>query len=667
MADDPYKYFRVEARDLLGEMHRGTMDLVAGSTTPAVIAALLRHAHTLKGAARVVQQVEIADGAHTVEEVLDPFRQSADSVPRGVLDHILRILEEMVDGVSRLPAPEALSAGSVTPVPATERPEVVRVIRTELTDIDLLLDGVSQARTALHAIRQTSDDLTALSVVPAGGSGLTAATDDALHGGLVRGLEEGIGRLDRDLRQLGDLVERVRLVPAETLFADLDRAARDVASAQGKRVEFRGTDGGVRLDAHVVSVALAALQQVIRNAVAHGIETEAERLAAGKPGAGQVTIDVARRGRSVVFSCHDDGRGIDVEAVRRAAYRKGVDPGRIDDLGPEELTRLLLKGGISTAPEVTEISGRGIGLDIVRESVDRLRGRIRVVTQVGQGTTVDLDVPLALASFDALGLAVGSTVAYVPLDAVTETIRVDADEIHRGTEGLVLSHAGAVLPYLDLRTALGRPSQSEPRWERLSVMVVGAGRGAAAVGAQRFLRASNIVVRPVPEHVDCVAAVGGIWIDGQGTPQIVLDPDELVAEAQRERAPVPEPEATVDLPILVVDDSLTTRMLEQSILESAGYEVEVASSGEEALTKAQHRSYRMFLVDVEMPGMDGFTFVESAKSDPVLHDVPAILITSRCRPEDLARGVAAGASAYLTKGDFDQEKLLAHIETLSPR
>ncbi len=197
--------------------------------------------------------------------------------------------------------------------------------------------------------------------------------------------------MGRELHQVRDIAEQLRLIPAGMLFTPLERAARDAAQALGKNVTFHGKGGEVRLDGHVLRTVQDALMQVVRNAVAHGIEAANARVAAGKPASGNVAVHVFRRGRRVVFRCEDDGRGVDHEAVRSAALRKGLPAGDIRELDAGGLVGLLLRGGLSTSSAITEVSGRGIGMDIVREAVARLGGDVTVKTEVGRGTTFELD------------------------------------------------------------------------------------------------------------------------------------------------------------------------------------------------------------------------------------------------------------------------------------
>jgi two-component system chemotaxis sensor kinase CheA len=266
--------------------------------------------------------------------------------------------------------------------------------------------------------------------------------------------------------------------------------------------------------------------------------------------------------------------------------------------------------------------------------------------------------------------AAGARMA-IPLDAIRQTLRVRDAEVARSAEGDSILHAGKVIPFLPLdrmlRRAGGPNCGNRGNSGIWLTVVVQAGGRCAAVGVDRLLGAANIVMRALPGVVEADPVVAGASLDAEGNPQLVLDPAGLVAAAERGRAETFNAAAEAEpqrAPVLVIDDSLTTRMLEQSILESAGYQVELAVSAEEALTKAHAHRYSLFIVDVEMPGMDGFEFVVQTRSDAALRNIPAILVTSRDAVEDRRRGLQAGASAYIVKGEFDQGQLLQTIRTL---
>jgi two-component system chemotaxis sensor kinase CheA len=688
MAQDPYKYFRPEARDLVDQFARGVLELEKGEGSAAAVQRLLRVAHTLKGAARVVKQSEIANRAHAIEDALSPFRDATQSIAREQIDAIL----EHLDGISSqlvtlAPAEAAQDSAPGAQGPQGFRPEPEDGRRTVRAETDAVLDGVAEAHALLNGLRGSAQEveqarhlaeLLQAQLAPlaaadhgrqSGGASRRLGLVEELcgkFGGIERSLAATIDQMDRELRQLRDAAERLRLVSAGSLFIALERTARDTARALGKRVAFEGKGGDIRLDSHVIETVQGALIQIIRNAVAHGIESEGERVAAGKPPAGRVSVHAARRGRRIVFECRDDGRGVDLEAVRRVALQRGMLDRTAKELDAQELVRMLLRGGISTSKTVTAVSGRGVGLDVVREAVERLGGDVVVRTSPDVGTTIELVIPPSLASMEALiieteGAGGVATTISLPLDAVRSTLRVPASEISCGSPGAAILFERKAIPFIPLATALDRTPWSPARsWT--AVIVAGA-EGIAAVGVDRLLGTGRIVARPLPYLVTASPIVVGASLDADGNPQLVLDPDELVTAAQR-GGPARLDTRTPGRPILVIDDSLTTRMLEQSILESAGYDVDVAVSAEEALEILRHKRYALVLVDVEMPGMDGFTFIERIRADPVLHDVPAVLVTSRASPEDLQRGRDVGAHGHIVKSEFDQAELLAMIKPL---
>ncbi len=677
MAQDPYRYFRLEGRELVDQFSQGILELEQGGPNAALLQRLLRLAHTLKGAARIVKQQEIADRAHAIEDALSPFRESSEAVARGQIEAVLHHLGDIGQLLQTLIPPD----GAEAPAQARSAADGVRLVRADVAEVDAVLDGVLEAHALLNGLRgsarafgQTQRLVDVLMAELAAGAERgaqrrfgaerVAATATELRRGVLwleRNRGSAIDQVERELRQLRDTAEQLRRVPATTRLTALERTARDTAQALSKEIRFEGAGGDIRLDSHVLATVQGALTQIVRNAVAHGTESETERRGLGKPGAGCVSGDIFRRGRRIVFICRDDGRGLDFAAVRRIAVRPGLLAANAGELPAEELVRLLLRGGISTSRAVTEVSGRGIGLDVVREAVDRLGGEVIVRTEPGQGVAFELDVPPSLLSTDALMVTASATAVAIPLDAVRGAIRVSAADISATARGMSIVYGRSAIPFLPLSKALdGAPPTAGRSWT--AAVIEGAG-SLAAFGVDRLLGTARVVVRPLPDHADAKAIVSGVFLDAEGNPQLVLDPDGLVADAYRSDDVALEP-APPGRRVLVVDDSLTTRMLEQSILESAGYEVDVALSAEEALETARRKRYALLLVDVEMPGMDGFDFIRQVRADPAIHDIPAILVTSRNAPEDRQRGVDVGAQGYILKSEFNQVELLSLIGPL---
>ena len=665
MTADPYKYFRLEARELVEALGRDTLVLEEAATAD-VVQRLLRHAHTLKGAARVVRVAAIAEAAHAIEELLEPMREGGTPASPQLIAGLLAAIDEVVAWLAQLDTPVAPAPG---PPVVIDR---VASVRTELAEMDSLLGGVLETHTRLRGVRDSASmledarrlaDLVVVLLRTTSPhnldkiGALAGQLRDTVHA-TSDALDSGLDHVDRELAQVRDTAEHMRLVAIESAFGVLERTARDAARALGKHATFEARGGRVRIDAQVLVAIQAALVQLVRNAVAHGIEDPAERRRAGKPETGRIELDIVRRGRRVAIRCHDDGRGLDLEAVRRAARQAGIAAS--NELGAAELVRMLLRGGLTTATTVTQVAGRGIGLDIVREVSERLGADVTVHSEPGCGTSFELVVPISLASVEVLLVEVGNTVVGLPLAAVREARRVTAAELSRTAHAMALVHAGQATPFVPLGSLLQLTAPSEAEsW--IGVIVEG-DAGLVALGVDQLRGTASVVVRPIPVIAGADPVIGGASLDATGQPQLVLDADHLVMAT---RAHVHHaPREVVRRPVLVIDDSLTTRMLEQSILESAGYDVDTAASAEAGLDAARQRQYALFLVDVEMPGIDGFTFIERIRADALLRDTPAILVTSRSSAEDRTRGHSVGANGYIVKSEFDQADLLARIERL---
>ena len=686
MADDPYRYFRPEAREITEKLGQGVLALEKGEPPEAHVPSLLRLAHTLKGAARVVKQPEIADRAHAIEDVLEPLRKNERTLNRAEIERLLELLDEitaLVNGLSQRDEAPADAASDARRVSTVD--EASRTVRAEVSDVDVVIDTLSEIGVLigrlsaplldLEQCRKTAELLAGYLGSPrargtrrggdAAGKVMRLAEELRVTlGQLERRFTAAAEGMERELRLARSTAERLRLIPAGTLFPALERTVRDVARSTGRQADFHGNSGDMRLDADVLAAVQPALVQLVRNAVAHGIEPPAERKVRGKSPHGRVVVEVTQQDKRVIFRCEDDGGGVDVAAVRAVAARKGVLGGRSDSLDAQAILQLLFTGGLSTAGTVTQTSGRGVGLDLVREAIAILGGEISVRTEPGRGTTVDLIVPVSLTSLDALLVETAGVTAAIPVTAVRQAVRVHASDLAHTPRGPALLLDGVLVPLVPLARSLGL-RREERNVDAFSAIVVDSGGRMAAIAVDNLLRTENVVMRPLPPTAPARVIVSGAAFDPHGTPQLVLDPKELIgAILSSDEAARPREVAARRLPVLVIDDSLTTRMLEQSILESAGYQVHLAASAEEGMEMARRSDYSLFLVDVEMPGMDGFTFVERTRADPALRNVPAILVTSRNAPEDRKRGEDAGASAYIVKSEFDQDQLLRIIGRL---
>jgi two-component system, chemotaxis family, sensor kinase CheA len=684
---DRLKYFRIEARELLEQMQSALLELEREGTEPTRTQRLLRLAHTLKGAARVVKQVDIADLAHRLEDLLEPHRERTGPLVRDQAEVLLAVMDEIaakVGALTQAPSPAPAEAAP-TPAPArtasgSDDDESPREL-APVAHVDKLMDGVAEVGFQLGAVRRTLPDISSsqrlaeelmsrleprrvTEMTTHGASQLRALVSElTLRLETVeREVTSGVERATRELGQVRDRVDQLRLVAAQSIFGALERTTRDAAVSMGKQARFEAHGGEVRLDAQVLNQVQRALVQAVRNAVAHGIEPAAERAERGKGPQGQVVLDVQLRGKQIRFSCRDDGRGVSLGDVRREAERQGrLAAGA--DADERALLELLLRGGISTSPRVTQVSGRGVGLDLIREALASVGGEVALETLPGAGTNVILSVPASLSALDALIVECAGAAHAIPLNAVKQAVRLREDEVGRTAEGASLVFEDQLVPFVPLAWLVRPENETEAPRSVWSAVIIQAGGERLALGVDRLLGSESLVSRTLPDSAHVEATVAGVTLDADGNPRLLLDPEGLLARSREQRSrrsPTrPRPRS-----VLVIDDSLTTRMLEQSILESAGYQVELAVSGEQGLEKARAGRYDLLLVDVEMPGMDGFAFIEQVRADPLLAATPTVLVTSRASAEDLARGKAVGASGHIAKGEFDQVDFLERIKGL---
>lgn len=483
------------------------------------------------------------------------------------------------------------------------------------------------------------------------------------------------GRLAALADGLGTELLDLRLVPVGTLFDRFPRMVRDLAIGSGKRLELRQVGWETEIDRQLLERFIDPVMHLLRNAVDHGIEPEAERVAAGKPPAGMVLLEASQRSGGIRIEVSDDGAGIDPAGVRRAAIDAGIPEGELPPASDQAgILRLALRPGVTTAGHVSEVSGRGVGLDIVRDAVARVGGTIEVTSQVGAGTRVGLQLPLTLILVDVVVVGVDNRRYALPIGSLERCVRVVAGELTEVSGRPALQLGGGPVMLADLGELLGGgPVGADADGRRLAA-VLKAGDERVALLVDVVHSAIRVVVKglgPLLESAGGSPLVAGAAILGDDELVLVLDPGELARAATIERpgSPVrvqrePGPDVSRPVSILVVDDSVTTRTLEKSILEAAGFAVAVATDGLEALAALRREHVDLVVSDVDMPRLDGFELTRRIKADPGTRDLPVVLVTALDSPEQQEQGLDAGADAYLLKRAFDQRVLLETIQRL---
>jgi two-component system chemotaxis sensor kinase CheA len=470
-------------------------------------------------------------------------------------------------------------------------------------------------------------------------------------------------------RAAGEVVERARAMRLRP-FADccevLPRAVRDLAVAAGKeaRLEVRGAD--VEADRAVLDGMREALLHLVRNAVDHGIEPADARERAGKPRQGTVIVSASLRGDRLVVAVSDDGAGMDAHALRAQLTRLGhAAPDDHRDLA----RALLATSGVSTREAASVVSGRGVGLDAARASVERLGGHLELMWEERRGTTVTIEAPLALATVRALLVTAGGQLFAVPMAHVERVLRVTPESVRRADGREMIAADGAPVPLVSLARLLGPPLTDAPPAGPLPAVVLSVGGMRLGVTVESLVAEQELTVRPLPGAARMIPHFGGAALLGTGRVGLLINPATLVpagvgAAPDVARASHPDPAMRARHRVLVVDDSMTTRTLEQSVLEAAGYDVATAVDGAEAWRLLQESAYDAVVTDVEMPRMDGFALCEAIRASKRLAQLPVVLVTALESTEHRARGLEAGADAYLAKSSFEQETLLETLAQL---
>ena len=489
----------------------------------------------------------------------------------------------------------------------------------------------------------------------------------------VRGMRELVEGHRGGMALVRDGAMGLAMVPVRRAFATLPRIVRDVAQTTGKTVRLEMSGEDVEIDKQVLDGVADALKHLVVNAVDHGCEPPAVRVAAGKPAEAVVRVTARSVAGTVVLEVADDGTGVDEDRVRAKAVELGLLPPDSPLAGPP-LLELLFTPALSTAGAVTETSGRGVGLDVVRTAVEALGGSIEVRSTAGAGTTFVLTVPVTLGVVRCLLARVGEERYAVPVHGVVESVSLrpaQGARLHALAGAPVVVRDGVSVPLLDLGTALG--TAREPGRTPGSALVVRHGGSAGALVAwavDRLDGERELVVKDLGSFLGKVPGVAGATIDGDGSVVCLLDLRELADRSVGAGAAAPAAAAgparspARRARVLVVEDSVGVRELERVILEGAGYLVETAVDGLDGASRLRDDPADLVLSDVEMPGMDGFALTRTIRRTKGWENVPVIIMTSRGEEHARQAGLEAGCSAYLLKDDFDQDELVSTVRRL---
>jgi two-component system chemotaxis sensor kinase CheA len=692
--------FQVEHRDHV-EHIRSLLALMAGTGAPPAethLEEVFRRAHTLKGAARVVELRAVEQLAHRLETLFARVRQGEIPLSKEIIDLVQRALDAAEDSVAamgegRSPAPftPVLQAIDRTlgvdpepaPVPEPAAPvpafQPLETVRVNAQNFDGLLRSAVELLAESQRQAQVTADLKRIAHQAAGlqtGAGLDHPLQHNLR--LLSKQINAVSRLQQQsawtMTSLGKQLQRdvwqARMLPAETLFEGYRKMMRDLAREEGKQIDFEAASTGEHADRRVLDGLKDPLMHVLRNAVSHGIESPRDRTEKGKPAAGTVTLTISGDAQRLKIIVEDDGRGMDIAKILETAVRrKLLSAAEAARCSPQDAARLLFKPGFSTAPAITNLSGRGMGLSVVQEAVQQLQGEVDVQPRPGGGLSFRLSVPVSIATHRLLIVLTSGQPFALPVFWIERVQRIPLAAIQRleGAPAILLEESA--VPLFTLAHLLDLPAladKADRDSKNIQVVILRSGGQRTAVAVDALMRHTEAVIQDLGAgHLAGGKVSGGITLD-DGSVALVLNPAVLVEHSAAAKPMELAAETAEKLApsILVVDDSITTRTLEKSILEAHGYRVRIAVDGQEALTLLRAEKADLVISDVQMPRLDGFGLLEAIKKDKNLLDIPVILVTSLERREDQERGLGLGADAYIVKRKFDQADLLSAIRQI---
>ncbi|MFN8597033.1 MAG: hybrid sensor histidine kinase/response regulator [Anaerolineae bacterium] len=493
---------------------------------------------------------------------------------------------------------------------------------------------------------------------------------------LRRGFSRDALHLSRVTNDLGEGVMKVRMLPVSTVFDAFPRMVRDIARDNGKEIELKMEGQETELDRKVLEEIKDPLMHLLRNAVDHGIEKPEEREKTGKSRIGTITLKAFQKGNNIVIEVADDGGGINRNKVKQSALKNGlITTDEMETLNDDEALRLIFAPGLSTRSIITDISGRGVGMDVVRKNVEALQGQVDVESTLGVGTTMTLTLPLTLATTQELLVQVGDQTYGIPISAVERIIRITAKDISTvsGRQAIVVDNEPVSMVKLVTVLELPQAEQTTSPDEKLPVVILGSAKRRIAFLVDAVVGQQETVVKSLGRQLSRVRNVAGATILGTGQVIMTLNPADLMKSARgiegrtaaAQRGKTQTGKEAKRPTVLVVDDSLSTRTLEKNILETAGYKVQLATDGMEAVSMLNSNAMVDLIVsDVLMPRMDGFQLTQAVKGDTKLRKIPVILVTSLDSRTDKEHGIEVGADAYLVKSNFDQANLLDTIAQL---
>jgi chemotaxis protein histidine kinase CheA/ActR/RegA family two-component response regulator len=738
MAIDMKKFlarFVEEAREHVIKLENGIVSLEKNPADQETVNAVFRSAHTIKGSSRMMKLTPITEVAHKLEDVLGAVRDNKikfskplSDVMFNAIDAISDMIEKVASGqeintdnsalceklaitaqcdqggnmqkdspLSKLP----LENGAVRGVEKeSQKPaeiktktvsETMRISSDKLDElIRLMGEMVSSQNRAKHRLfdinaleSQAKKNIAMMDrIKDKSGETLPDEMEKSAHSLLtaIHNLRLSVQNDNNVLALLTSEFQskalRMRMVPLSLVFDSIPRMARDISASIGKKVDIIIEGEDIELDKKILDKIGDPLMHIIRNAIDHGIETVDERIKLGKPEAGAIRLSASYDAGNVLIEVKDDGNGISLHKIKDKALRKKMfNADEIEAMSESEIIDLIFQPGFSTSAIVTDVSGRGVGMDVVKKNiVEDMKGTVIVDTATGEGTSFYIRLPLTLAVLPLLLISVSGMIFAIPARYVREIIRAGEAEFMDVVDKRAIRLRNEFIPVESLNAVLMLPEINITlRKDKIGfaagslIIIVNAGNENLGLIVDELIDEDDMVIKPLPKHMKNISMVAGLTVSGRDEIINVLHIPAVINAVKNISGGTKHKEKKRQdkvINILVVDDSINTREIEKSILESYGYKVELAEDGVDGMAKAEKFKYDAVITDVEMPGLDGFSLTERLRGNEFYKDVPIIIVTSREKEEDKRKGIKAGADAYIVKGSFDQTNLIETLQNL---
>jgi len=705
------KQYIAEGLEILPNIETCIFKVKDGVSTEDDIAALLRALHTLKGTSRMLEFKRIEELSHSLESVFIAMRDKQTTLSDNAIKLVFSSLDLLKTGFSVLQKSKddnieigeyvnnlsLLADNKEFSLPVTEKSaeqekqeakeekhkeSKTETIRLSLDKIDEIIKNIMSLHTLeinAKILSQNSAEIDNL-IRKFSKSFKEHKNIDPTQAVYLKNLERLSGRLNSSLKDYVidagnsiktayDGVISLRTLPISTIFDSYPRYVYELAQELGKNVQLTLEGKENEIDKNIIEALSEVLLHMVRNSVDHGIETPQERLSAGKEEMGRISIICSRESGNMKIIISDDGRGIDTEKIRQKIVKEGlIDEETSKNLSKEELTDYIFQSGFSTSEKTSNISGRGVGMDVVRDSIEALKGSIIVDSIQGKGSKFTIIVPLSIAALMGVPIECNGIKFIIPATFVEAIMLIKRDEIISSEDKLEIKYNDRIIKLFYLNQILKINEDTFHNTDSIFIVIIRSYEDSAALAVNNIHAMKSVILKTLPSFMKNMTVFSGIVQNEEYEMVSVLHIPTIIKMAKRVRAPeykkVSGEAKENRKSVLVVDDSLPTREIEKDILLSEGYNVDAAANGEDALKAARAKHYDLICTDLNMPVMDGFSLIQNLKNEESLSNIPIIVISSKDDKEEQERAFKLGASSYIIKNSFNNHNMLKAVNSL---